>query len=170
MLRIHSCGFLACVILSLLAACRESTSPDNWRYVQMHVSADPTSVRPSDSVFIRLVVRNPTADSIVFRDQHDPCPISVTIHGPGTVNEYSDMRLCEGPGATPPMASLALAPGDSIVGSGWWPGETLTSSSLAIPGTVGPAPPGTYFAVGYIWWDLRHREAVDSARITVVPH
>lgn len=124
------------------------------------------NIRPGDSVFVRVAIVNTADTTLDLKSNLVSCPISVEVRGPGPVNYYRGMPLCQGPGAIIP-SNFVLVPHDSLVGTGWWPGTTYGSTAGDVLGTTRPAPPGVYFAVAYIWWDLRHMSAGDSARVVV---
>ena len=150
-------------------SCFDLTSPDDpLRGLTFRITVDRNTVRPSESVFIRAVLTNNSNKSFSFTD--DPrvgCPISLEVRAPRGINYYRGMGLvCSD--SSHVGSPLTLAPGDSLLGLGRWPGITYVCVASDVAGVTGPAPPGVYYVVGHVWWDLRHRDtSPDSVRITV---
>jgi hypothetical protein len=134
--------------------------------VRVTTAVDRTMIRASDTVRLRVVARNVGDTVIRLPDPLVSCALEVEVRGPGPVNYYRDARLCAG--ASPSAAvPVVLAPGDSLVGTAVWPGVTYVSTSESVLGEEGPAPPGTYFAVGAVRLGLRAWLVGDSARVVV---
>jgi hypothetical protein len=160
------------LLVVLASACRpEFTSPQNNHDLYglvMTTTVSRSEIDPGDSVFVRVVLANPSAGSVTLHNYIISCPLSVEVRTRGSVNYYRGIPLCAGPGATSPIpVPVELAPGDSIVGSGWWPGVAYVSN---VPGGLAqavPAPSGTYHVVGLVWWDLPNISVGDSARVVV---
>ena len=156
------------VTFCALASCSDPSSPDgDLRGLSVRITTDRSVIRPGDSVLVRFVLKNESTETFAFsNDPRVPCPISIEIRAPFGINYYRGMNTC-GPNTQFPVV---LAPRDSLVGAGWWPGITYVSAAQDVAGVTGPAPAGTYHAVATVWWDLRHVTlSRDSVRIAVQP-
>ncbi len=164
----RSC-FVFCLSVLAVIGCFDLTSPeDELRGLSVRISVDRTTIHPSDSVFIRAVLLNRSNKPISFTD--DPragCPLALELRAPRGINYYfGPLGTCSDSSS---MGSpLRLLPGDSLLRSGWWPGTTYVSSAPDVRGVTGPAPPGAYYVVGTVVWDLRHTTtSPDSVRLIV---
>src|SRR5688500_9316518 len=121
---------IAAAALAPLVAisCDDTTSPD-LNGLEMVVTASAISVQPAETVFIRVVVTNTSNEPVLFHSALVGCPVSVEIQGPGVINYYRQFVTCDAPAADRLPIPLVLQPGDSIVGSGGWPGVTYVSSA-----------------------------------------
>ena len=152
-----------------VTGCIDLTSPDDdLRGLAVRIFPDRTTVRPGDSVFIRAFLTNNSDEPITFTD--DPragCPLALGVRAPRGINYYAGpVGVCSDSSRV--GSPLKLLPGDSLLRSGWWPGITYVSAASDVRGVTGPAPPGVYYVVGIVQWDLRHSTtSPDSVRIVV---
>jgi hypothetical protein len=152
-----------------VTGCIDLTSPDDdLRGLTLRIFPDRTTVHSGDSVFIRAVLTNNAGEPMTFTD--DPrvgCPLALSVRAPRGINHYAGpLGVCSDSSSV--GSPLRILPGDSLLASGWWPGITYVSAASDVRGVTGPAPPGIYYVVGIVQWDLRHSTtAPDSVRIVV---